>query len=189
MQFSVSAVCIQVGAVFIACRYSTLSVAMATGEVICQQNVLNCLPLVIPNDNERDINTWQWHIQLSTWPVPRPGLAATLSSVCDMKQTRRVSESSRRPTLEMSQLSKKQNQSIMASVLTTDYWRCKHFSLILYWGFELWPTSVIIGIVPLSVNMMDDHVLLLHVFFLSCNNAKLVSHCEIRIRRCTHNWK
>ena len=108
VQCSPHSVCIQVGAVFIACRYSTLSVAMATGEVICQQNVLNCLPLVIPNDNERDINTWQWHIQLSTWPVPRPGQAATLSSVCDMKQTRRVSESS----LEMSQLSKnKTNQS------------------------------------------------------------------------------
>ena len=46
----------QVGAVFIACRCMTLSVAMTTGEVICQQNVRKLspfcrLPFAISNDS------------------------------------------------------------------------------------------------------------------------------------------
>ena len=45
VECSLHLVCIQVGAVFIACRYSTLSVAMATGEIICQQNMLKLSPL------------------------------------------------------------------------------------------------------------------------------------------------
>ena len=45
VECSLHLVCIQVGAVFIACRYSTLSVAMATGEIICQQNMRKLSPL------------------------------------------------------------------------------------------------------------------------------------------------
>ena len=82
---SFSAVCIQVGAVFIACRYSTLSVAMATGEVIWQQNMGKLSPLAISNDNE-------WDIKSSTWLDEECGEAATLSCVDDMKQTRRVAD-------------------------------------------------------------------------------------------------
>ena len=63
----------------------------------------------------------------------------SLTETNDMKKTRRVSRwvDGRRKCVSSVK------QPRRWSVLTTDYWRCKHFSLILYyWCFELWPTDV-----------------------------------------------